>query len=213
MSGGRERPDFSRDAGDRSARLRIFLAVFPGPKAQGVAAEMIERLRRPGDHVSWVQRENLHYTLQFLGNLGEDGARRAAEAAAEGASDHDAFDATLGSPGGFPTALGARVLWVGLSRGEKALTALARSVQAALQRRGFSRADHAFSAHLTLGRVREPGTDWSEPLSRAGAWIAEAGASARFRVDRVVLVRSQLSPKGSTYTVRAEGLLREGSRS
>ncbi len=189
------------------SRLRIFLAVFPPAEAQAAAAEVIERLRRPGDGVSWVKRENLHYTLRFLGDLGEDGARRAAEAATEGTSNHRAFDAALGALGAFPNPRRARVIWVGLSQGAEALEALAGSVEGALQRRGFGRADHRFSAHLTLGRVREPRDDWSATLEQGSTWMAEVGERARFRVERVLVVHSQLSPKGSIYAVRAEATL------
>lgn len=188
-------------------RLRIFLAVFPSPDAQEVAARAIDTLRRPGDGVSWVKRENLHYTVRFLGALGDDGARRAAEAAAEVSGDHAAFDATLGSPGAFPGAGRARVLWIGLAEGAEQLVALARSVEAALERRGFDREGRGFEAHLTIGRVREPGADWTEGLDRARAVVTGAGENARFRVDRVVTVHSQLSPKGSIYTVRSEAML------
>jgi len=190
-----------------AARLRIFLAVFPPPQAQEVATAVIESLRRDGDGVSWVKRENLHYTVRFLGELGEDGTRRAAEAATEAASDHSVFEARLGGLGAFPSARGARVLWVGLAEGAERLVALARSVEAALVRRGFDREGRRFEAHLTLGRARDPHADWTEPLARGSAAVQSAGVAASFRVDRVVTVHSQLSPRGSLYTVRAEARL------
>ena len=194
-------------AGGKAARYRIFLAVFPSPAARDLAASVIESLRRPDDRVSWVKPENLHYTVRFLGELGEDGARRAAQAAAEAAHDHRAFEAVLGDLGAFPNPHRARVLWAGLAEGAQPLVALARSVEAALERRGFEREGGRFEAHLTIGRVREPGPDWTEGLERGSALIAAAAAAARFRVDRVVTVHSQLSPKGSIYTVRAEAQL------
>jgi 2'-5' RNA ligase len=174
-------------------RLRVFLALFPPAEVQAAAAGAIERLRRDGDRVSWVKRENLHFTLRFLGEVGEDGARRAAEAAAEIAVDHRAFGAALGSLGAFPDGKRARVLWVGLSQGEGPMVALARSLEQALTRRGFERETRAFAAHLTIGRVREPGHDWSETLSRATL------PTAAWHVDRVLLIRSTLSPQGSRY--------------
>lgn len=174
-------------------RLRVFLAIFPPPEVQAVAAEAIERLRSNGDRVSWVKRENLHFTLRFLGDVGEDGARRAAESAAEIATEHRAFDAALGTLGAFPDGRRARVLWIGLSRGAEPMVALARSLERALERRGFEREGRPFAAHLTIGRVREPGHDWSESLGRATL------ASASWHVDRVLLIRSTLSPQGSRY--------------
>ena len=61
--------------------MRVFLAVFPPRSAQTLAARVTDALRRPGDGVSWVKPDNLHYTLRFIGEVGDDGARRVAEAA------------------------------------------------------------------------------------------------------------------------------------
>ena len=191
-----------------AARMRIFLAVFPPPEVQRIAAGAIESLRRDGDGVSWVKPENLHYTVRFLGEPGEDGARRAAEGATEAASDHVAFDARLGALGAFPSPRGARVLWVGLASGAEPLVALARSVERALERRGFAREGRRVEAHLTLGRARDSRDDWSPPLARGSAAVEAAGEAAHFRIERLVTVHSRLSPKGSIYTVRAEARLR-----
>jgi len=95
------------------------------------------------------------------------------------------------------------VIWVGLAAGGPALEAVARDLETSLRQRGFERADHPFSAHLTLGRVRDPREDWTGRLG--SVVLPQPGPS--FRVDRISVVRSQLSPKGSTYTVRAEGML------
>jgi 2'-5' RNA ligase len=184
--------------------MRLFFAVFPPPAVQQAAFALATALRRDGDAVSWVKRDNLHYTLRFMGELGESGARRAAEAAAEAAAGIAAFDAVLGGLGAFPNPRRARVLWAGLAAGAEPLQALAAALEAALRRRGFDRADQRFTAHLTIGRVRDPRADWTERLS---AVPAPDPALARFRVDRLLLMESKLSPKGSTYTVRAEGVL------
>jgi RNA 2',3'-cyclic 3'-phosphodiesterase len=186
-------------------RLRIFLAVFPPPEVQAIAERAIDLLRAPDDRVSWVKRDNLHYTLRFLGDLGEDGARRAAAAARAAVVERAAFPARLGPLGCFPNPPKARVLWIGLSEGAETLTSLSRRIETALREKGFERADRPFAPHLTIGRVREPGHDWTEALARANATL-EIG-DGRFTVDRVVVVHSQLSPKGSIYRVRAEAPL------
>jgi len=180
--------------------MRLFLAVFPPPDVQHAACGHIEAMRHPGDGVSWVKPQNLHYTLRFLGEVGEDGARRAGEAATEAAAGSRTFIATLGELGAFPNPRRARVLWVGMSEGAEALVALARGLDRALAKRGFGAPDKPFSAHLTLGRVREPHRDWTAALAAA----RPAEPPARFTVDRLCVVESQLSPRGATYTVRAE---------
>jgi len=187
--------------------VRLFLAVFPPPAAREAAHAAGQALRRAGQaaaSVSWVKAENLHYTLRFLGEVGEDGARRAAEAATAAAAAVPAFDARLGGLGAFPNPPRARVLWIGLSEGAEALTALAQALDRALKPRGFGAPDHPFSPHLTLGRVRDAGGNWSEAL---GLTPAPEGTHARFAVDRLCVVESTLSPRGSIYTVRVEAPL------
>jgi 2'-5' RNA ligase len=179
---------------------RLFLAVVPPPEAQAAAARACEALRAPGDRASWVKRENLHYTLRFLGELGADGARRATEAAREAASDHAPFEAALGAFGCFPNVHKARVLWIGLSEGEAPMRALAASLDAALHRRGFDGADKPFAPHLTVARHRDA-ADWTAKLAVAPT------LEARFAVDRLVLVKSTLSPRGSIYEVTGEAKL------
>jgi 2'-5' RNA ligase len=183
--------------------VRIFLAVFPPPEVQRAVHAAAESLRRPGDGVSWVKRENLHYTLRFLGELGEDGARRVRQSADEAAATDAPFEAALGALGAFPNARRARVLWAGMTEGAERLSAVARALEAALRRRGFDPADHPFSPHLTIGRLRDPRDDWSERL----AAVRPDPSAARFTVDRVCVVQSQLSPKGSSYTVIHEARL------
>ncbi len=176
--------------------MRLFLAVFPPPQVQRAARAVSDALAHPGDGVSWVKADNLHFTLRFLGEVGEDGARRASEAAREAAAGEARFDAALGAPGAFPDAARARVIWLGLSAGAEPLVRLARALERALRARGFEPADRAFTPHLTLGRVRTPGADWA---MRLGA--ARVGPAA-FPVERLCVMESVLSPGGSRYTVR-----------
>jgi 2'-5' RNA ligase len=186
--------------------MRIFLAVFPPPETQALAASAIEKLRRPGDGVSWVKSDNLHYTLRFIGEVGEDGLGRVTQAAREAAAQHVAFGVAFGPPGAFPSARKARVIWLGLNQGNEPFAQLAASLEASLAKRGFEPEGRDFAAHLTLGRVRAPGHDWTSELIAAGA---PEGPAARFGVEAIAVVESTLSRGGSIYVVRHQAKLRE----
>jgi RNA 2',3'-cyclic 3'-phosphodiesterase len=183
--------------------MRIFLAVFPPPNVQRTAATVIEALRKPGDGVSWVKPENLHYTLRFIGDVGGDGLRRVVEGAQAAAAQHTAFDAAFGGVGGFPATRRARVLWIGMASGGPELEALAASLERELRRKGFEHEHQKFTAHLTIGRVREPREDWTDRLAKAATSLGDAP----FRADRIAVVESALSPKGATYLVRTSAML------
>ena len=183
--------------------MRLFLAIFPSPDAQAVAARATDALRstRGGNSVSWVKRENLHFTLRFLADEDDAGMAKALLAATEAARDRAAFEVTLGGLGAFPTAKRARVLWAGLESGAEDLRKLSNALEKSLGKHGFPAADHDFEPHLTLGRVRTP-ADWTERLVKA------TSPQVRFRVDKIVLVQSALAPGGSRYDVVGEAPLK-----
>ncbi len=162
-----------------------------------LAAE-IERMRAAASGVGWVAPDNLHVTLKFLGGV-EPGRLADTEVAlARAASAAPPFDLTLGGVGAFPTSSRPRVVWAGVAGGRDALGTLAGRVDSALADLGFERETRPYSPHVTLGRVRAPRRD------AALAAAIEAGAGRGFgtlRVDRLVLMRSDLSPRGARHTV------------
>lgn len=180
--------------------MRLFLAVFPPERVQYAVWAATQPLRGAGA-ASWTRPDNLHYTLRFLGELGEDGARRAGEAARAAVRGHARFEMALGGLGAFPNARRARVLWLGATAGAEALQSLARALDHELHEQGFGREERPFAPHLTLGRPRGDAHDWTSLLVRP------SGEIARFEVDELVLVHSQLSPRGSTYTALVQAPL------
>jgi len=74
---------------------------------------------------------------------------------------------------------------------------LAEEVDQALVALGFPPEGRGFTPHVTLGRVREPGRNVA--LTEALEAAAARGFGA-LPVERVALMRSDLSPRGARYT-------------
>jgi len=178
----------------------LSIAVFPPPEVQGAAFRAADPLRPGHDAVAWVKKENLHYTMRFLGEVDEAGAANAAAAMREAAARRARFGAALGGFGAFPSAKRARVLWIGMTQGAEPMRLLANALDESLTRRGFEPAEESFEPHLTVGRVRAPG-DWTARLLDAPT------VEARFQVDRLKLVKSVLAPGGSRYETIEESAL------
>jgi len=106
--------------------------------------------------------------------------------------------------GAFPTRWRARVIWAGVEDGQTELRDLAARVERACGEHGFAREDRPFQSHLTLGRIREPVLN--ERLAEMIGELEqeELGETA---VDRVLLMKSELTPKGARYTVLEQRLL------
>jgi 2'-5' RNA ligase len=102
----------------------------------------------------------------------------------------------LAGTGCFPNARRPAVLWIGATEGAASLVRLAEAVDGALGALGFEREKRAYSAHLTIGRVRSP-----RNVSAVVDAMALAGfADGPFRIDAVHLMKSDLLRTGAVYT-------------
>jgi 2'-5' RNA ligase len=188
---------------------RAFLALTLDDETRSAVAAIIERLRPLSQAVAWVPEPNLHLTLKFLGNQSEARLAEVRDAVAEAVAASAPFTLTLHGVGAFPGMERPRILWVGVADGALAARELQGKVEAALVRRGFAADTRPWHPHLTIGRVFDD-RRWRR---EAGPALREAVAEAARRsfgvlaVGRVVLMRSDLSPRGARYAELASAAL------
>ncbi len=184
-----------------SETRRLFIAVMPPTAIQQQLAGLIDLLAAHRAILRPARPEGLHVTLRFLGASTADEERRAAEACAEAAAEVESFQLVVGGFGVFPSARRPRVVWLDVRDGTAALVALHHRLEDELLRRGVIAAREAFTPHLTLARVR----DDASPSARAALGLDVSRLPdeerARLTVDRVSLVHSTLTPRGSRYDV------------
>lgn len=159
------------------------------------------------DPVKWVPAHQFHFTLKFLGEVEEAAAGRALEAVQRAAAGVGPFRAGLCGLGCFPNLAQPSVLWAGVTEGAEPLGRLAARVEQEMARAGFAPERRPFKPHLTLGRVREGAFVPKAVLE--GLAKAERQEFGRFGVERLVLMKSELTPRGPIYTVYGSADLRE----
>ena len=182
--------------------IRAFVAILlTDTTRQAVAAE-IERLRPLSRAVAWVPAQNLHLTLQFLGEQPDERLNEAGAALEEAAGGTAPFALTLHGLGAFPGLERPRILWVGVAQGALEARALQSRVAGALGARGFPPESRPWHAHLTIGRVfderrwrRETSPGLREAVTRLGS-----AAFGEVPVASVALMRSDLHPSGARYS-------------
>ncbi|MEW6723647.1 MAG: RNA 2',3'-cyclic phosphodiesterase [Bacillota bacterium] len=186
--------------------IRAFIAVRPGPGIKEAATHAISRLAGGGEPVKWVEADNLHLTLAFLGNIASESVTAARRALTAAAREESGFTLRTGKLGAFPSSQRPRVLWLGFSAGSQELKHLATAIRWELETAGLGYDPKAFRPHLTLGRVKGD--------SRGQCWLELDGISVSGEdfVDTVCLFRSVLTSQGPIYTVLHEARLGEGSR-
>lgn len=181
--------------------VRCFIAVHLPAKVRAELASIEDRMKA-GRHpfVKWVEPDSLHLTLKFLGNAAVDCIPRIVEAMSRAAGAHTPFSLRLAAAtGAFPGWQRPQVVWVGLEGDLDRLNALQRDLEAAVCPLGFPTESREFSAHLTLGRLRDAVT--TEDRRRFAHFAQGVGGAAgvRFEVDAVRLIRSQLTRSGPIY--------------
>jgi 2'-5' RNA ligase len=190
-----------------SALIRSFIAVPLPPEVKERLAEAQRRLQPMAPDVKWVAADSFHITLKFLGGVAPDRLQETWREVTAGLQGATGFTLHLVGAGAFPSATRPRVVWAGIAQGAEELARLAARTERACAACGFDPENRPFRAHVTLGRVREPAPNPQLAEQLAALAATDFGTAP---VDRVILMRSDLTPQGAKYTV-LEQLLLEGS--
>jgi 2'-5' RNA ligase len=171
--------------------------------AANAGARLQERLSaaRGARAIKWVERENLHVTMRFLGEVDE--ARAGALVADAGRPvPVAAFDIVLGGAGAFPATGPPKVLWIGVTGGADATRSVFRSLEQRITTLGFEPEARAYTPHVTFGRVRELDRERGRDLRN---WLGDVPFHlGTQRVNVVTLYRSYLSSSAPRYEAIAE---------
>ncbi len=185
--------------------LRTFIAVEAPGEIVAQAAKLIGRLREAEADVKWVEPENMHFTLKFLGGVRDRDLGELCLALARATRELKPFEIEVRGAGAFPDAARPRTLWLGVGAGGEAFTELFASLEERLADLGFRQEGRRFQPHLTLGRVRN-----SSPGSRELAQLLREQAdfeAGPMYVDEAVLFSSEPGREGPHYEVLSRGEL------
>lgn len=185
-------------APEKPETLRCFIAVLLSDEIREKAVKVEEKLRSTNADVKWVEAENLHITLRFLGNITEELLEEIKAIMNEAKENFPPTKVRLKGVGGFPDSRRPRVIWIGGEEGH--LARLASFLEERIVKLGIP-PEKPFKLHLTLGRVRSPrGVD---KLSRMMRELEDIEIG-EMEVEKISLMQSTLSPSGPRYSVLYE---------
>ncbi len=140
-----------------------------------------------------VSKENMHFTLFFLGEISEDVAKKVMESLSS--VSFYPIEVNFMQVGAFPNPSFPRVVWIGVdSVAGKKLEELATQVEEKLLPLGF-RKDKPFKPHLTIFRIKNKVNDISQELS--GFKTIEIGHDV---ISELKFKKSILTPDGPIYS-------------
>ncbi len=174
--------------------MRAFLAFEASPTVIQNLLSVQEELRNTGADIRLVDKENLHFTVKFLGEIPEDLVTEIDKRV--GALSLPKMDVNVRGLGAFPDARHPRVVWAGVSPREGPLVSkTAQQVIDALK--GVGQEDERrYHPHITVARVHSPkNKDALVKLIRDRS-DTDFG---RTEITTLKLKSSTLTPKGPIY--------------
>lgn len=142
-----------------------------------------------------MEKENLHLTLKFLGEVPPETTSEIITALSRGVQGIGKLELEVKGAGVFPNWARPRVIWVGLTP-NPGLRELHRSLEQELVTLGFP--PESFSPHITLGRMKST-ANWPALKENLLRWQQKVWGEEK--VDKVVLMQSHLTPRGPRYQV------------
>ncbi len=177
--------------------MRIFTAL---PVSSPVAVELTKQQRilenlNPDIPLNWVEPDNFHVTLQFLGECSAAQLATISSILAAVAASSRAFQFKTQGLGVFPNLAEPRVVLAKIADESYKAMELEALLNHQLAQAGFPVSDKPWQPHVTLGRIK--------PCSHFDPFVLphEALGELEWTVGEVHLIKSELNSDGSHYTV------------
>ncbi|MEQ8199838.1 MAG: RNA 2',3'-cyclic phosphodiesterase [Syntrophomonadaceae bacterium] len=177
--------------------MRMFVAIAVPDSVKQHARMIRNLLGRSRPDIKWVEYDNYHLTVKFLGEVkGSDLPQLKKQLTLAGESAPP-FYLSAGGVGYFPNSRHPRVIWLGIKGELDKASFLGERVDAYLGELGFEpEKEHRF--HLTLGRARSENNlrEMQKDMEQMEARDKLVG----FKVDKFQLMMSELSQSGPKYS-------------
>ncbi len=184
--------------------MRLFIATPISRQVETELANIIYQLKSVAGNVRWVKPENIHLTIKFLGETDDSLIEPISEIINETSQETNILDFKISKIGGFPNLIRPRALWAGLDGDHAKLEQMANKIDEQVHKLGYDKETRKFRPHLTLGRVKKP-----QSLPQLAHFLENYKIEAMpFRIDRLTLFKSTLTPRGPIYERLHEALFK-----
>jgi 2'-5' RNA ligase len=185
--------------------MRTFIGVPLPPAIRDKLVALQEQFAETGVDVKWVEPENLHVTMLFLGEVDAREVLTVCKTVEGVTATTEPFAMRVASVGCFPNPRRPRTIWAGIEKGSEKLVELHDALEVPLMEQGcYRREERAFTPHITLGRVKGESDTRSlaEAMKQQADWFA-----GQMAVNEIQVLSSELKKDGPVYTVMSRARL------
>jgi|WetSurMetagenome_2_1015567.scaffolds.fasta_scaffold456087_2 RNA 2',3'-cyclic 3'-phosphodiesterase len=183
-----------------SEQIRSFIAFdMDSPEVLTKLSAVQKLLLETGADLKIVAPQNIHVTIRFLGGISPPMVEKVFEAMKK--VQFTPFTVKLCGLGVFPSLNYPSVVWAGMTQGAEQLKSVFDQLEPQIQALGFPKDNYGFSPHLTIARVRS-----GRGKEHLAEFVTKKAAYdfGTINANYLRLKKSQLSPKGPTYTTQKE---------
>lgn len=152
--------------------MRCFIALEVGAGVKKQCKSLISSLKSLGFHAKWVEEENLHITLFFLGDISDHQIEKTSEMLK--GIQANPFRLTIDRLGYFQKYSKPTSIWLGLEKSDP-LQQLYSNMKLKLKGIYDQPFGNHFIPHLTLGRVKSVPEDWKDKIKTTTVEMVELG--------------------------------------
>lgn len=174
-------------------KIRSFVALEIPEEIRNEIYQHIENFKKDNLPVKWVEKENLHITLVFLGEKDLNFLNKVKEILKNLSSNFKPFYINLNNFGFFPNAKKPRVFWIGIKKNKEIIIQIVEKLNNQLKKIGFKPEEREFFPHLTIGRFKT--------IFNSEKYLLLKYESKDFLIDKIILFKSNLTPQGPIYEV------------
>ena len=182
-------------------KLRTFIAV-------DLSAEIIDEIdsiityfktQVPEGALKWVETDNLHLTIKFLGDISKAQLADVKVMIAAELRYFSSFVISVQELGMYPNKNHPRVIWLGIKGGQPLINMHQKLDQALIEAQ-IPKEGRPFSPHLTIARVRRrTDPDIAKVIGRTLSNF-RVDFLGEFPIEQVHLYQSELTRQGPIYT-------------
>lgn len=170
--------------------MRAFTAFEIPDELKSKLSKIIGQKESQLTGVKWVEKENLHITCKFLGEVSESQLKELISELEKNLRKGISIRVKITGFGAFPDFRRPRVLWLGVEGEKEKLVKVWEEVEKATSKLKIGERERNYIPHLTIGRVKIP-------LSVEKNFIDFS--SEEIHISNLTLFQSTLTPSGPIY--------------
>lgn len=178
--------------------MRLFLACNLSQEVKDYFARQVKDLEKtlpPG--IKWVDSDNYHITLKFLGDTSENKAEEIITSLSQIETQGE-FTCKFEDLSAFPAEDYPRVLISKVTSGRSPLLTLQEKIEEIALNYGFAPEKHDFTPHVTLGRVKD-----KSAIKRTARHFNQDSIGENIEIKEIIskfsLIKSILRSQGPIY--------------